>query len=520
MVTQTWIATDRPDHPFADPKKARAVIAELPAQNALKALEEIAFWLDSVTRTEGIEPAQRFEAFDLLDQAAKNHHVSVAREYLRGSRLQKFQENRLWSVSFDFWKALAAAYIQLVEQFQADVPGTAALRKDMPAIVARALRAITLQLKWTLLRYGAVEDRIWGDLNRLYLFAESHGFAAKLVSVYPGLHGESSVQRELLKTLMLSMSSTDSLVPLALEVAERLVAYFGDRFILTGEPFEACHFSFDLSMRKPPARVIKGVDHSSVVRYFGAGKGLEGLLALKDEIAEKGAVPADIPLGGSYDVAVVTPVLEHLAQYWADKPPARHSERRFMASRMTVVHGFADVLRCLQPQGGTGAATTPDLVDTDSTESWIVENVSDGGYGAIIPQVRGDWVRVGSLVGFRTETRKQWSAGVVRRITRDEYQQRRVGIQTLGKVAIAISLTPTGTISTINAVRDGDVAVLLSAAPDENQEVTVLMRVGTFTPQQELEMRVRGKGYLVQPVTLLEGGEDFDWVRLRLLRRL
>jgi hypothetical protein len=69
-------------------------------------------------------------------------------------------------------------------------------------------------------------------------------------------------------------------------------------------------------------------------------------------------------------------------------------------------------------------------------------------------------------------------------------------------------------------VRDGDPAVLLSSAPDENQEVTVLMRVGSFTAGQELEMRVRGKGYLVQPVLLLEGGEDFDWVRLRLSRRL
>jgi hypothetical protein len=127
---------------------------------------------------------------------------------------------------------------------------------------------------------------------------------------------------------------------------------------------------------------------------------------------------------------------------------------------------------------------------------------------------------VGSLVGYHTETVKYWGAGVDRRITRDEYQQRRVGIQTLGKVAIAITLTPIGTVPAANAVRDGDPAVLLSSAPDENQEVTVLMRVGSFTAGQELEMRVRGKGYLVQPVLLLEGGEDFDWVRLRLSRRL
>ena len=46
----------------------------------------------------------------------------------------------------------------------------------------------------------------------------------------------------------------------------------------------------------------------------------------------------------------------------------------------------------------------------------------------LIPQVKGDWLKVGNLLGVQTETAQFWGAGVVRRITRDEYQQRRVGI--------------------------------------------------------------------------------------------
>ena len=69
----------------------------------------------------------------------------------------------------------------------------------------------------------------------------------------------------------------------------------------------------------------------------------------------------------------------------------------------------------------------------NTAESWIVENVSDGGYGAIIPAARSDWVRVGALIGLKTETAQHWGAGIIRRVARDQHQQRRVGVQVLSK---------------------------------------------------------------------------------------
>jgi hypothetical protein len=163
----------KPDHPMADVKNAKLLIAELPANDSLKAVEEVTFWLDSITREEGFKVDYRFQLIDALDQAAKNHPRKLAQDYLATDRQEKFRESKLWNASIEFWKTLGGAYIHCVEQFQAGASGSGAVKKDLPVIIARALRTLTLQLKWGLLRYGPLDDQLWSDLGRLFLFAET-----------------------------------------------------------------------------------------------------------------------------------------------------------------------------------------------------------------------------------------------------------------------------------------------------------------------------------------------------------
>jgi cyclic-di-GMP-binding protein len=146
-----------------------------------------------------------------------------------------------------------------------------------------------------------------------------------------------------------------------------------------------------------------------------------------------------------------------------------------------------------------------------------VENVSDGGYGAIIPEVKGDWIQLGTLLGVRTETAPTWGAGVIRRLTCDDFRQRCVGIQVLSPTAIPVTLSPAATASSFSAMREGDPAVLLSTAPDKNDEIGLLLKVGSFTPGQAIEMNVRGRNYHLISGKLLEGGDDFDWARYKVI---
>ena len=143
--------------------------------------------------------------------------------------------------------------------------------------------------------------------------------------------------------------------------------------------------------------------------------------------------------------------------------------------------------------------------------------MSDGGYGAIIPAVRSDWIKVGTLIGVQSEGRNYWGVGMIRRISRDEHQQRRVGVQLLSKTAIPIKLTRPAAVSAFNAARDPGPAVLLSTAPDSHGEVGVVMREGIFNARDSLEMIVRDKTYLLMPSRMVEGGEDFDWAKFKVM---
>ncbi len=513
----TLFGGDTPDHPMAGIRQARALISELPANDPVKALDEVTFWLDSIGHTEGFKVDHRFELIDLLDQAAKGHQRKLAQEYLAADGQREFDEKKLWNTVFNFWTRLGDSYGQCVEQFQSGASGAGAMRKMLPAIVARALRALTLQLKWTLLSYSPVDGRIWGEIGRLYFFAETRGFTIEPIAIYPGAHGQGTVREEFLKAMMLSVSSTGGLTPLKQEIAERMVAHFGGMFMLQTQPTPGCNYFFDLSMRAPAARVMKGREPSQMTRFFGAGKALPALTHLIEEFKVTGALPADVNLGGVYDSGLVLSAMQQLAMYWSDKPPARSSGRRRIATRLTVVHGFREVLRAIEPVAYGPLALN--IEQATGPESWIVENVSEGGFGAVIPHVKDDGIRIGTILAVQTEASQFWAAAVIRRIARDEYQLRHVGIQLLSQAVIPVKLSPVGGTSLTNVMRGSEPGVLLSTTPDQHGEIALLLQVGSYTPLQELEMNVRGKQYHLTSGKLVEGGEDFDWAKFRVTQR-
>lgn len=509
-----FLSGGRVDHPMAELKKAREIVAELPSE-PLKALADITQWLDSVRETRDFKVDRLFENIDLLDGAAKNCQRKLAQDYFATARQQKFQENRLWTVSYAFWKALSDAYLECVARFETTQTGGTAFRKNLPVIVARSLRALTLQLKWILVRYGPVDPRVWTDIGRLYQFAEAAGFAGNAVAIYPGAHGGGSVQQEFLKAVMLGISSTDGLSPMRQEIAERAVAHFSPGFRIGRAPEAGCGYCFDIAGGKPPFRLIGGRPLPDTARFFGAGDALAELRRVDATIRETGAIPSGVHLGGTYDNDTVLPVLGHLMSYWSDDAPARGTPRRQTATRMTVLHGMAEIMQTLDPVNSDEL----DFSTGSSAESWIVENVSDGGCGAIIPAAKSDWVRVGALIGVKTETSRHWGVGIIRRVTRDEHQQRRVGVQILSRIVIPVRIGKSGNTFSGAATGLTDSALLLSTTPDRNGEVGLVMRDGIFSSRDSIDMTVNSKPYLLMPSRLAEGGEDFDWALFKVMQR-
>jgi len=314
--------------------------------------------------------------------------------------------------------------------------------------------------------------------------------------------------------VMLAASSPDGLLPIHQEIAGRAIAHFAGAFRLSVRP-EGCAHCFDLALPKPPLRLFQETQPTETLRYFGAGDALAGLDQLTGQISG-GHVPPEFDLGGSYETELVAAVLKRLAHTWSLAPSVRGTERRQTAGHAAVVPGLKELLSTVKPSG----SENPNLGQQPPTESWIVDNMSDGGYGAIIPPQMSEWARVGALVGLKSETSQYWAAGLIRRITVDEHRQRRVGIQLLTSAAVPLALSMADSMTSLDFNLSTEQGILLDP-PDTEGEVGVLLGTGVvngvFKARDKLELRCRDQTLRVILSTIVEAGEGFDWAKFKIL---
>ena len=487
----------KPDHPMADIKEARKLLAELPSSDAFKCADELTHWMQSVMAEEGFKPDYRAQLIQLLDETAQAHLRKLARDYLASPRLAKFQEVRLWKAIFEYWHQAGLAYAACVDAYAGGAKGADALKGSMPLLISRALRALATQIKWMYVRYGPMDPAVWGVIAKVYAFAEARKLSQASAALYPGIPGDSTPEQEFLKAVMLSASSPDSLLPLEIELAERLIAHFCTLFTLRLEQQPDIAYWIDLATSQAPLRLARPPQHAPTLRFFAAGKALEELENLIATVKRTGSVPAQVNLGGSYPAETVLAVLDHLAVYWSPKPPERKHQRQAVKSRLNVVHGFDGVLGAF----GDGPGEAGD------TESWIVENVSAGGFGVGIPEIKGEWLKIGSLLGLQPEGGDTWVLGVIRRLQRETPVKASVGIQTVAKSAELLQLsTGSGGSETGIHVSDG------SEPPGEAR---LLLRPGVFVAGQNLEYQKGAATCMLMPQGVLESGEEYELVRFR-----
>jgi hypothetical protein len=299
--------------------------------------------------------------------------------------------------------------------------------------------------------------------------------------------------------------SAGVLSPLQEHITERLISYAGASLLVYDQYNANSMFVFDLSQPTPPMHLTSDATLHPALRYVVMG---EAVVKLGDlgKTLKKGIVPDDLDFcDASYEAGMVLDVLQRLVGIMKQPPPTRRNPRRKINVSLKVANGFHRMLE--------KADAGLNFFNPDDTEVWEVEDISVTGFRSVIPAARADGIKIGSLVGSKPENVPHWGSGIVRRLSRDESGNLRVGVEVLSAQIVGVTLVQDGR----PVEQGGQLALYLKRPADASGEAWVLMRPGSFSPQRSLNMIVGSTEYLLMPTALVESGDDYDLARFRLV---
>lgn len=525
----------KPDHPMFDLAEAKRLLAELPPDEPRKALDDISFWLDSIRDVPGFRPEDRLAIVMLMDETGQPLQALQLQQYLAAPHLQDFHGLHMWQGMHAYAKALAAAYAACVRECRQAGTSGWELKEKMPAACVRLLRAASEQMKLELMRYVDVEPAVWQMLGEGQRFAESEQCAETMVVAYPGQVIHTSPQRELLRALVLYVSSPETMAADQIEVSYRIAGRLNSFFDLKSQDDPDCPYRFDLQADKPPQRDRDAGSVAPDMRFFSAVRALPALDKIIDQ-NESDPVWQERRFGSEFTPAGKLTVLKHLHTYWAPDPPHRHNERRGISGVIDVTHGFRvvsqlvtriDLSKSIDGQEEVAeqerariALIADEKIDY-TAESWHVSDASGDGLGATLTRNVGGWVKIGDLCGLRPQNGPLWWVGMVRRLHTDAESKVHVGIEILARKPMSVWLRALGKGAETASnweTSSGSFqysylpVILLPDAQNSYRHATMLMESGSYVSGNIYQTMMGEQSRDIRLTSLIAEGEDYEQV--------
>ena len=496
------------DHPMASMKSVQALLDDLPRNDAFKLVMELTEWIEAVSGNPDFKLDHQFAVICLLDESVQPYLRKLVREYFTPHELSKFQANRLWMLLNNFSCHIAKAYYTLFTRYCNGEKGSGAIKTQLPMLVARTINTMATQSKYICVRYGQINKELWMNLWQLYAHAESFQYLDTPVNLYPGPTNNTTVKRELGHLAGWYGSGVNTMTPLNMHLTDRIVAHFSSAIEIQAGQSGQSLFAFDLNRPTAPTRVNVNAAASSSTRYLGMADmqvALQNLLKMLD----KGVVPGELNLSGSYDAEIVKNAVRYLLNYFA-APPMRRNARRGIKVNLNVVNGFVELVERTDVGLNFGE---------EKSALWMIEDISANGFCTLLPTQAGEAIRIGSLFGIQPDGVKHWGVAVARRLMRNEESQLRLGAAILANRIAGITLTQSGGMGGGNFT-DGQAALWLYAkAGEPSGEVSLLMKADTYSPSRSLQTMLDGKSYLLIPNGLQERGPDYELVKFRVIEQ-
>jgi len=524
----------RSSHPMNSPAEAARLLQELPLDEPLKAVEEVAAWLESLASATSFSTESRLKVISMVDEAGQPCVDLLMAEFLAGEARRAPGRFRQWQALTDFWERLADAY-QLIA-LQIEVSTRSELSEHTGLVVARGMRAVAMQMRLGLMRYAGDADRLWKALYHLYSLAHAQRRAAAPVRPYPWDTSPTTARLELAQAVMLEAAAPQSLNARHIELVARIAARVASSFAYGEAPGDKLTLCLDLAQPQAPAPAPQAPKAAATMRYFGPGAVAVRLNEMLSGIKapQPGAVDR---LGEEFTAQEKIDVLERLLAYWSENPPRRQHARTRLSNSVDVVFGLDGIKQRLGKGEQAVFQEEKSRFDIDmgededkeaapppanTVETWKLKDISMRGLGAVTTRRAHGALKIGALMAFRLEGTERWCVGIVRRLQSDAQRNSHVGAEILSKEPEVLRLKKLGFKQDQawnweldqKSLQHHAEAVLLpaggTASGTAGGEDSVLFAPGSYYPEETFGAMMGGKPRKLQLGELLEKGDGFE----------
>ncbi len=500
------------------PRRVKAWLEALPLANIVEAARSVSDALISLNRTP-LEADTRLKLLELYTTAIDNLVPELQHKYTMVALPLPEKSRQAANLARRLFVELAYGYkiilLERLEKKRISLGG----RQHLPLLIQRTIAALSKALCAFYKTYSPTPPGMWSEIHQLAYLALQRNLHDE-----PMDGSRNSVSATYKQTLLLALANPYKLMQGEVDkVADYLVQY-GNLAKLY--PMQATQgtlgvFLINLESDAPP-KSLEQQDGKTKVRDHIL-LGTDALVStLNEQIAklESGRPQKALNFPDHAKQASHLSLIHRLVKDWTFIPK-RKFQRMANNNIMEICVGLRATCHfisfrpeaieqetldfSIDPARGSPATGKSEQAQF-ATSQWAVTNESAGGMGLKCISDSTQPIRIGEIIGLRSQDSQIWNIGVVRRVFSDEPENLELGVQMLAPAAAPIIIKPVvaGPKETFQA------ALLLPEIRPLQQPATIVAAPATFRSKLEYLIYQNSTVSHVRAMRLIEQTASFD----------
>jgi cyclic-di-GMP-binding protein len=499
------------------PRRVKAWLEALPLANIVEAARSVSDALISLNRTP-LEIENRLKLLELYTAAINNLVPELEHKYTMVALPLPEKSRQAANLARRLYVELAYGYkIILLDRLQKKRLRIAG-RAHLHLLIQRAMDALSKALGAFYKTYSPAPPGMWSEIHQLAQLA-----LQRKLHDEPLDGGRNSISSTYKRALLLGLANPYKLMQGEVEkVTDYLVRQgnLAKLYPMQDKQNASGVFVINLDSDAPPKSLeqdTKTTMHNHILL------GTDALVsALEDDIARLEAANLQKALSlpdHTKQVSYVS-LLRRLGRDWTFMPK-RKFQRMNNNAPMEICVGLRATCHYISAQPESAEQRALDFrIDTIggstgtakserahfATSQWAVTNESAGGMGLKSVTNITQPIRIGEIIGLRSEDSRIWNIGVVRRVFTENSDNVELGVQMLAPTATAVTIKPVvaGPKETFQA------ALLLPELRPLQQPATIVAAPATFRSKLEYLLYMNGVVSHVRAMRLVDQTASFD----------